>query len=272
MEPRSLRAGKLHCLVWGGEADPPVLLIHGAGMLSRWWEALVPLLPGHRLIAPDLRGHGESEWADAYMIDDFAADLVESLDGVEPRPAAVVGHSMGGRVVVWLAAHHPGRVARVALLDTRMAGLSQERVDRWRGAGETAARSGRAQRVYATRAEAEASFRVTPNEAIEPARRDRLARYAVVERSAGEWSLRFDRRVLALEGSRVADLSHLLARVGCPALVVRGAASTVIGAAGCEAMAAAMPNAHTAVIPGGHHFALSHPRETAQLLREFFSA
>src|SRR5262245_39059631 len=153
MEPRPVCAGGLHCLVWGDDGAPPALLIHGAGMLARWWEPLVPHLAGFRLLVPDLRGHGASAWTTPprYLIEDFAADMLGMMDEIDHRPAAIAGHSMGGRVAVWLAAHEPRRFGRVALLDTRMSGLSQERVDRWRGAS----RSGTAQRLFATRREAE---------------------------------------------------------------------------------------------------------------------
>lgn len=269
MEPRSLRLGRQHCLVWGRDSASPVLLIHGAGMFARWWEPLAPYLAHSRLIAPDLRGHGESAWAvpPAYAIEDFAADLLELCDAVEPRPMALAGHSMGGRVAAWLAAHRPERFTRLALLDTRLTGLDQERIDRWRGAGG----SGRGpRRGYATRDGAEASFRITPDEPdVDPELRARLAHHAVHECAPGQWSLRFDRAALALEGSRIADLSPLLARIRCPTLIVRGEASGVLGAAGCEALAAALADARVAVVPGGHHFALAHPRRTGELLRAF---
>src|SRR5262249_54077673 len=52
----------LSCLVWG-EGEPTAVLVHGNGGHAHWWDALVPgLVQGWRLVAPDLRGHGESEW------------------------------------------------------------------------------------------------------------------------------------------------------------------------------------------------------------------
>ena len=53
----------LHCLVWGDDGAPTVLLVHGNGGHAHWWDVLVPFfVPGYRLVAPDLRGHGESDW------------------------------------------------------------------------------------------------------------------------------------------------------------------------------------------------------------------
>ncbi|MGH7788979.1 MAG: alpha/beta fold hydrolase, partial [Candidatus Binatia bacterium] len=113
---------RLHCRLWTGSGGgAPVLLVHGGGAHAHWWDALVPALGGaHTLIAPDLRGHGQSDWAERYQIEDFGADLLAVLDALAPEPAALVGHSMGGRITTWLAAHHPQRVRAMALLDARL--------------------------------------------------------------------------------------------------------------------------------------------------------
>ena len=74
---------RLHALEWGEPAAPPLFLIHGAGAHAHWWDALVPrLVPRWRVVAPDLRGHGESDWAlpPSYAIEDFAADLLHCLN------------------------------------------------------------------------------------------------------------------------------------------------------------------------------------------------
>src|SRR5262249_39218531 len=111
----------LSCLVWG-EGEPTAVLLHGNGGNAHWWDALVPgLLSGWRLVAPDLRGHGESDWAEPprYAVADFAGDLDAVLAALAPEPVALVGHSMGARVALWYTAHHPDRVRALALLDTR---------------------------------------------------------------------------------------------------------------------------------------------------------
>src|SRR5262249_56754367 len=53
----------LRCLVWGRDADPTVLLVHGNGGHAHWGTPLLPaLLPGWRLVVPALRGHREGDW------------------------------------------------------------------------------------------------------------------------------------------------------------------------------------------------------------------
>lgn len=258
--------GALRYRLSGDPEGPAVLLIHGAGMHGGWWAPIVERLPtGLRLIVPDLRGHGASDWAapGAYGIEDFADDLAALLEAVAAGPVAVVGHSMGGRVALWLAAHHPAKVAALALLDTRISALHPERIDRWRG---VRAGSG-TRRAEPTRAAAMARFRITPDEpGVDPELVAALAGDGVVERAPGEWTLRFDRSALGLEGTRMADLSPLLSRIDCPTLVVRGDVSTVAGERNAAALADGRAHVRVAVVPGGHHFALSHPSETAALL------
>jgi pimeloyl-ACP methyl ester carboxylesterase len=86
---------KLH--EWGSPtAGKTALLIHGVMSSSGTWVRVAPLLVqrGYRVIAPDLRGHGESSYADSYTSEDFAADLIDSL----PTGTDVaIGHSLGGR-------------------------------------------------------------------------------------------------------------------------------------------------------------------------------
>ena len=127
---RWIEAGalRLHCLEWGDAAAPPILLVHGNGGNAHWWDPLVPFLaPGWRLVAPDLRGHGESEWPaePAYGIADCSGDLAALLDQLALDRVAVIAHSMGARIAVWLAAHHPARVRGLALLDTTLAGVDE---------------------------------------------------------------------------------------------------------------------------------------------------
>jgi pimeloyl-ACP methyl ester carboxylesterase len=91
---------KLMLHEWGSPAaGKTALLIHGVMASSGMWVRVAPLLVecGYRVIAPDLRGHGESSYADSYTSDDFAADLVDSL----PTGTDVaIGHSLGGRSLV----------------------------------------------------------------------------------------------------------------------------------------------------------------------------
>src|SRR2546423_11101447 len=107
----------------GGEG-PPLILVHGLGGAAANWTELVPLLVGrHRLLVPDLPGHGGSTALPAVSgLEPFAdrVALVAEREGM--LPAAVVGHSLGGMVVLRLALRRPGDVQALVLASA--AGLS----------------------------------------------------------------------------------------------------------------------------------------------------
>ena len=104
------RRGALIRTFEGGEG-PPLLLVHGFGGAAWNFSELAPLLPGRRLIIPDLPGHGASSPLPAPTLAGFADVLAELLDG----PADVLGHSMGGVVALRLAERHPSLVRRLVL-------------------------------------------------------------------------------------------------------------------------------------------------------------
>jgi pimeloyl-ACP methyl ester carboxylesterase len=107
----------------GGEG-PPLLLVHGLGGAASNWTELVPLLAArHRLLVPDLPGHGGSTALPAVSgLEPFAdrVALVAEREGMLPAP--VVGHSLGGLVVLRLALRRPQDVQAVVLAGA--AGLS----------------------------------------------------------------------------------------------------------------------------------------------------
>jgi pimeloyl-ACP methyl ester carboxylesterase len=112
------RGCRLRYLV-GGSGDA-VLLVHGLGGAAANWLALAPLLlPGRRVIVPELPGHGGSEPLPAApSLNVYADRLALLLD----EPAAVVGHSLGGAIALRLAIRHPERVRALVLAGS--AGIS----------------------------------------------------------------------------------------------------------------------------------------------------
>lgn len=88
-----------------------MILVHGITESARTWDPLIgDLAKRHRLLVPDLRGHGRSDSRDPYSLSAFAADVnaVATVEGVGPH-AILVGHSLGGTVVTAYAAMFPCR-------------------------------------------------------------------------------------------------------------------------------------------------------------------
>jgi pimeloyl-ACP methyl ester carboxylesterase len=98
---------------------PPVLLLHPAGLFAAFWASQLARLRGHRLLAPDLPGHGLSGAVDYRGLDlrqKFVRDFVALLDALEIERAAVVGNSMGGMYGLWSALAEPERVTRLVIV------------------------------------------------------------------------------------------------------------------------------------------------------------
>ncbi|QZY30070.1 alpha/beta fold hydrolase [Nocardioides coralli] len=95
-------------------AGPPVLLLHSGVTDRRMWADVAPALADdYRVVAPDLRGFGDSPLPGEHFTD--VADLVVLLDNLAIDRVAVVGSSLGGRVALELATAHPERVSALVL-------------------------------------------------------------------------------------------------------------------------------------------------------------
>ncbi len=105
---------------WGDPGAPPVLFFHGGGQGRGSWRgaARAVAAAGYRGFSVDLRGHGDSGWADDgdYILDAYARD-VERLLQVFERPAALVGASRGGQAALVGGSRHPDRVSLIMLAD-----------------------------------------------------------------------------------------------------------------------------------------------------------
>src|SRR4051812_16873266 len=101
---------------------PVVVLLHGFPLNRKIWSAQEASVGSiYRVIAPDLRGHGQSAApAGVYTMDDMAGDVLELLDALQvDGPVVLGGLSMGGYVALSLLALAPERVRALMLIDTR---------------------------------------------------------------------------------------------------------------------------------------------------------
>jgi len=107
---------RLHYAVWGDESRPPLMLLHGSRDHARSWDFVAnALVDRFSVYAPDLRGHGDSDWAigSQYSVIDYVLDLAKLVETIGRFPVVLVGHSLGGGVVLEYAGTMPHRVAKV---------------------------------------------------------------------------------------------------------------------------------------------------------------
>ncbi|MGP0025864.1 MAG: alpha/beta fold hydrolase [Streptosporangiaceae bacterium] len=123
---RYVDTGNLRQHVVSGGDGPPLLLVHGWPQTWYAWRLVMPALArDFRVIAPDQRGTGLSgKPEDGYETGTLAADLVALMDALGHRRFAVAGHDTGMWIGYALAADHPDRVARLAVAETPLPGVS----------------------------------------------------------------------------------------------------------------------------------------------------
>jgi len=109
---------RLHYVQQGPVAGPAIIFLHGYSDSSGSFGRVMPLMSPHlRVIAPDLRGHGDSDRPDSgYRIDDLAGDVVQLMDALNVPSAVIVGHSMSTFVARRVYEIAPERVTRLVLL------------------------------------------------------------------------------------------------------------------------------------------------------------
>jgi esterase len=101
-----------------GEVGDPLVILHGLLGSARNWSTIAKQLAlTHRVFVLDLRNHGRSPWAESMSFDAMAGDVAALIDAQRLRPAAVLGHSLGGKVAMRLALTRPELVARLVVVD-----------------------------------------------------------------------------------------------------------------------------------------------------------
>jgi pimeloyl-ACP methyl ester carboxylesterase len=101
-----------------GALGPPLVLVHGAGGTHLAWPEALRALPGRRVLAVDLPGHGQAPRPGERTVDGYATAILAMLDALAIPRAVVAGHSMGGAIALALALRAPERVAGLLLVGT----------------------------------------------------------------------------------------------------------------------------------------------------------
>ncbi len=228
---------RLHYVDWGNPGAEPLLMVHGGRDHCRSWDWVAQALRrDHHLVAPDLRGHGDSAWAvgGSYAIADLVYDLDQLVRQSGLAPVSIIAHSLGGAVSLLYAGLFPEAVRRLAViegtwqLDPAMSGRArlpvEQRMEGWIGQlRELAARS---PRKYRSLDEAvERMRRESPHLTVEQARH--LTRHGTQRNEDGTYSWKFDNHIRAYVPNRFTDeeVAGLWSRITCPVLLLHGSAS-----------------------------------------------
>lgn len=225
---------KLHYVEWGDPEAPPLILLHGGRDHCRSWDWIAhQLRSDFRLIAPDLRGHGDSQWSGdgAYPLSSYVYDLAELIHQRGLAPVRIVAHSLGGNVALRYSGLYPENVEKlVAIEGLRPAsptGTRQrvdERIRRW--IDEQRRWAAAIPRSFASIEEA-ASRMQEANRHLTPEQAHHLTVHGIRRGADGGYSWKFDNGVRAVFPVDLSDEEYhtLLSRIGCPTLLVYGGRS-----------------------------------------------
>jgi pimeloyl-ACP methyl ester carboxylesterase len=228
---------RIHYVDWGNESAPTVVLVHGGRDHARNWDWVArDLRRDFHVIAPDLRGHGDSQWAigGMYAVADFVLDIANLIEALGEREIFLVGHSLGGAISLMYSGIHPERVRKLVaieglgpppallakLRDRPPSQRMREWIEQMRGL------AARQPRRYATLEDAAARMR-EENKFLSDEQARHLTIHSVNRNEDGTFSWKFDNYVRSFAPYRfdVDDMRALWARIECPTLLLRGADS-----------------------------------------------
>lgn len=230
---------RLHYVDWGNPDAPPLLLVHGGRDHCRNWDWVAQALrKDFHIVAPDLRGHGDSQWmlGGTYSPVDFVFDIAQLVHRLELAPLTVMGHSLGGMVSLLYAGAFPDQVRKLVSIEgfgpspqmmaKRETTPPQERMGDW--VNQLRDLSGRSPRRYTSLQDAISRMQAA-NPHLSGAQARHLTVHGVNQNEDGTWSWKFDNYTRAFPpfppGKQT--LQQLLGRITCPVLMVRGSDSWV---------------------------------------------
>jgi pimeloyl-ACP methyl ester carboxylesterase len=111
---------RLHYVDWGNSTAPPLVLLHGARDHCRNWDWLAATLSKQwHVIAPDLRGHGDSQWSQDghYGMEAYVYDLARLVEDLHLAPLRLLGHSLGGNICLRYAGIYPEKVHKLVSIE-----------------------------------------------------------------------------------------------------------------------------------------------------------
>lgn len=225
---------RLHYVDWGNPSAPPLLLVHGGRDHCRNWDWVAAALRHDwHIIAPDLRGHGDSQWSPDgnYSMAGYVYDLAQLIHQQKLAPVTILAHSLGGNISLRYAGIYPENVKKLIAIEglgpspkiiaERQKKTIDQRMREW--IEEERALSGRLPRRYASIEDAFKRMQ-EENKHLSPEQARHLTVQGVNQNEDGTYSWKFDNYVRAWPPYDMtqADIEHLWSRIACPTLLVYG--------------------------------------------------
>ncbi len=228
---------RLHYVAWGNDDAPPMLLIHGGRDHCRNWDWVAEAFrDDYRIIAPDLRGHGDSQWllGGSYDHVDYVYDIAQLLHQRNHTPVTIIGHSMGGSIALLYSGLYPETVTKLVsiegmgpppeILEERLNQPVETRLDNW--VRDLRQISGRIPKRYRSLEDAYERMQ-TENPHLTESQARHLTIHGSIQNEDGTFSWKFDNYVRSMAPVALSQQEQfkLYSRITCPTLLFRGTES-----------------------------------------------
>lgn len=260
---------RMHYVEWGDAQATPIVCLHGLRAYGHWFDELaVAVSDRYRVLAPDQRGRGETDWAadGDYTREAYVSDVEAFVETLQLGRFILIGHSMGGLNAIHYAARHPGRVLALSILDIGPeidpTGMQRIRAE----LGETPA-------GFDSWQAAKAFLKMRHPKASEENRQTRLT-WMLKEGADGRIAWRIDQAIFDpnLKPDDPQQTWDLLSQIRCPTLILRGGESDVLGVDTCQKMLTRIPDGRWVEIPGAGHMVIEdNPEACNAALLDFFN-
>ena len=254
---------RIHYLEWGSGGKQPLILLHGIARVARAFGHLAPHFGNdYRVIAVDLRGHGESGWdpQGAYLVEDYVKDVEALVAQLGLRNIVLWGNSTGGRVAQVFAGLHAELVAAVIVEDVgpeRPPAISDRR----------AQRMGREESGWASVDELVTQLRTDYPRTSEPLLRN-LAVHGSQLRADGRIVWKRDPAIL--KGFVPTELWATVRKIKAPVIYILGGASAIVPPETQAQLRQALPQVEIVTLPGlGHYPSDEKPAEFLAIVDRF---
>lgn len=225
---------RLHYVDWGNPGAPPLILLHGGRDHCRNWDWVArDLRNDYHIIAPDLRGHGDSAYSPSgdYSMQAFVYDLAQLIHQQKLGPVPIIAHSLGGSIALRYTGAFPETVSKLVAIEglgpspaqqaERAKRSAAQRIRQW--VGDTRQLAGRIPRRYASIEEAYGRMQ-GENKHLTPEQARYLTVHGIAQNEDGTYSWKFDNYVRSFSpvDFRPEELQELWRNITCPVLLVNG--------------------------------------------------
>jgi pimeloyl-ACP methyl ester carboxylesterase len=258
---------RAHYLEWAGPAGAPtLLLLHGYLAHAHWWDFVAPwLAEKYRVVALDFGGMGDSAYRTTYSYAQFHDEITGVVDVLGIAGCIAIGHSFGGRALLYACADRPGLFARAIVVDSRL-GSAEDPI---RGFDE----QWRPKKRYTDQSAIVQRFLLKPDEPAPAAALAYMARHSIRQEN-GQWTWKFDENITRLFQQRATndagvDDVAVLAGLTTPVDFIYGEDSRVVTPPRAARLLHCLPDVRsvTCIPASHHHLSVSQPVALVATLR-----